>query len=170
MSNNDPFIVSNVDFDKTKLIDNADNFHNEFSVKEAKELSISLGLDLVCFNKPSGKDLALCKIIDFGKWKYSNEKKKKKLIKENKTINKELRFSPQISDHDIEHKVNQGKSFLDDGAHVSLTMKLKGRQRLYFNDAVIMMNKIVAMFDGDGEEVSRTARDSIVMVKLSPVK
>jgi len=167
----DPFIVNPkyCGFEFTKIIDAQKNFYNQMKVFDACKMAEDMGLNLVCFNKPTDKDLAFCKIIDFNKWKYEEEKNKKKMEKLNKRQNKEIRFSPVIDDHDIEHKMRQANEFLDDGNDVTLTMKLKGREKIHFAEAELKMNKIVSMCNGHGKESSRKKNGSMIIVHLSKV-
>jgi len=103
-----------INFKEIRLVDNKGEYHQKVSMTEARNIASFSNLDLVCFNQPNAKSLALCKIIDFGKWKYSEEKKKKKLNKENKRETKEMRFSPAIGENDIRHKVRQVNGFLEE--------------------------------------------------------
>ena len=88
------------------------HFHQKGLWEDAVEKSKIQGLDVVCFKDQTEKELAFCKMIDYGKWKYSEDKKKKKQNKEHKKTTKEIRISLGISDHDLEHKVKQAKDFL----------------------------------------------------------
>ena len=141
----EPYIVKYANFDSARLIDQDNNFHAQVRIADAKRMAQDAELDLVCFNEPDGKQLAFCKIIDYGKWKYSEEKKKKKQHQVSKRSIKEIRFSPVIGEHDIEHKIKQAKGFLEDGDEVVFSMRLKGRQRAHFDDAEKKLNEIVAM-------------------------
>lgn len=165
-----PFVVKHGDFATTRLIDINEHYHQSIPTGDAKTMAKEAGLDLVCFNKPDEKTLALCKIVDFGKWKYSNEKKKKKQVKEGKQITKEIRLSPVISSNDINHKIKHVKGFIEDGNDVVLFMRIKGRQRAHFDVAEEKMNEIVAMCLEYSEEVSRRKNPSMIAVRLSSNK
>jgi len=167
LKNDAPFVIKNyVSFNKTRLIDTNGVYHDCIGIAEAKDKAQEVGLDLVCFNAPEGQTLAFCKIINFGKWKYSNEKSKKKQKKERKTT-KELRFSPSIDANDIEHKIKQAKEFLGEGDDVLLVMKLRGRQRMYEKEAEEKLNGIATLCD-NGKESSRRKIPSIISIRLSP--
>lgn len=160
------FIIKYADFTVLKLIDANNVFHKEIHISKAKDMAKIAGLDLVCFNKPSGSELAFCKIIDFGKWKYSEEKKSKKLKSESKHQDKEIRFSPLIADNDINHKVKQASEFIDEGMDVTFTMQLKGRQKIYFKEAEEKMTNIVKMCD-NAKEISRKTSGGNISVRLT---
>lgn len=167
-----PFIVQYNTFKytkHTKLVDHLGNFHDKFEINEAQKIARENSLDLVCFNKPGKNDeLGFCKIIDFGKWKYSEEKKKKK-NNVHKNVKKEIRFSPLITDHDIEHKMKQVKEFLEDGDEVTLSMRLKGRQKAYYKEAEQRLNEIVATCE-EAEEVNRNKSSNMINVRIKKGK
>lgn len=171
MKNSDPFVVNPkyVNFEFTKLVDDKKVYHNQIKTVDACKLAQDIGLNLVCFNRPTEKDLAFCKIIDFNKWKYEDEKNRKKMERQNRKQNKEIRLSPVIDDHDIEHKMRQANEFLDEGDDVTLTMKLKGREKAHFSEAESKMNKIVLMASGHGKEVSRKKNESMIIVQLTKI-
>jgi translation initiation factor IF-3 len=87
-------------------------------------------LDLVEISQKDG--FPLCKLIDYGKFKYEQAKK----IAENKknqpkNLLKEIRLSPRIDKHDIEIKVNQVKKFLDENCKVQISVNFRGRENSY---------------------------------------
>lgn len=161
-----PFVVVGfVKFNTVRLVDRNGEFHDRVEIGEAKKQAVSAGMDLVCFNEPAGDELAFCKIINFGKWQYA-EKKKHKKNKVTKKTTKEIRFSPDIDDHDIEYKIKQVVEFLEDGDDVVFTMRLKGRQRVHFKEALEKMNHIVSLCKGNGEESSRKVSGSLILVRM----
>ncbi len=99
-------------------------FHQALS--RAKEL----GLDLVEMNRNSTPPL--CKLIDFGKFKYDEEKKKKEMRKNQTKIQiKEISFRPNTDVHDIETKAKATRRMLDEGNKVKITIQMKGREILH---------------------------------------
>ena len=164
--NGEPFVIKYVKFDYTRLVDHKEKFHERIHIAGAKKLAQEANLDLVCFSEPDKDSLALCKIIDFGKWKYTNDKNKRKEEKQHKKVTKEIRFTPVISDHDIEHKIKQVNEFLSMGDDVILSMRLKGRQKQHFNEAEGRMNQIVEMCNEHGKEVSRKKSSGMIVVRI----
>jgi len=164
--NNGPFVVRHITFNVTKLLDHNNQFHNQINTSEAQIMARNAGLDLVCFNYPKEKELAFCKILDFNKWKYEEEKKKKKEALANRRYSKEMQFTPNIAENDIEHKMRQVNEFLDKGDDVTLLMKLRGREKAHFNDAEIKMNAIVEKSKEHGKEVSRKKTNNLIIVHL----
>ena len=80
---------------------------------------------------------------------------------------KELRFSPVIGDHDIEHKLKQAKEFIEKGHEVMFSMYLKGRQRHHFDLAEEKMNGIVGLCSDYGEEVFRKKLANTILVRVA---
>ena len=85
------------------------------------------GLDLIEI-APNAKP-PVCKIMDFGKFKYEEKKKAQQSKKKQQTIKvKELRMRPNIGDHDLENKLKMGKKFLSEGCKLKLTLMYRGRE------------------------------------------
>lgn len=168
---NSPFVINPVRYprwlQKTRLVDANDQYKEEVSIQEAIALAQNARLDLVCFSKPDRRNLALCKVIDYGKWKYNEEKAKKKIGKDHKKTCKELRFSLEISENDIAHKIKQANEFLDHGMEVIYTMRLRGRERARMRDAQAKMDEIVGMSSEHGKEVNRKTVGANISVRLA---
>lgn len=97
------------------------------SKNQAIELAISKKLDLVKV-APNAKP-PVCRIMDYGKYRYEQEKKEKEARKKQKVINvKELRFSPNIEDHDLNTKANRAIDFLKNGDRVKVSVRFRGRE------------------------------------------
>jgi len=166
-----PFIIDRrTEFKYIRLIDEDQNFHDKVFVGDARIKAEEKGLSLVCFNLPDKNNLALCKIIDYGKWKYQQEKSQKKEQLVHKTVVKEMRFSPVIGYNDVEHKLNQVIEFLKDGDEVVLSMKFKGIHKRLTAIGGERMNEIVQMCKEHGEEVGRKSAGNQILVRLRPVK
>lgn len=164
---NEPYVVDWVPFKFTRLIDANGTYHKSVSVWDAKKSAETLGLQLVCFNAPEGRELALCKIIDYGKWKYQTEKQQKKQKQQQQHHEvKELKFSPHIGEHDIEHKVRSAKRFLAEGDTVILTLFVTGRDLGHMDLAQEKMNEILQHLKGDGKIISRKTEGGQITVKM----
>jgi len=166
--NTGPFVVRNSrDFLETRLVDENKHFHERINVTVAVSKAKDLNLDLICLEEPTDDTLALCRLADFGKWKYEQDKRNKKQQKVSKRTTKELRFSPVIDEHDIEHKLKQAKSFIEDGDEVLLSMRLKGRQRAHMAEAEDKMNRIIELFGGGVKEVTRKKSKDNISVRIT---
>ncbi len=86
-----------------------------------------MGLDLV--EVSPNADPPVCKIIDFGKLKYEEQKKANVARKRQKTIDvKEIKLRPNIDTHDYEVKMRNARRFIDDGDKVKVTLRFRGRE------------------------------------------
>ncbi|NLM05163.1 MAG: translation initiation factor IF-3 [Clostridiales bacterium] len=110
-----------------RLIDADGNQAGIMSAKEAQILANNSNLDLVKV-APKAKP-PVCKIMDYGKYKYELAKKEKEARKNQKIINvKEVRLSPSIEKHDLEVKANQATRFLKNGDKVKVSLRFRGRE------------------------------------------
>jgi translation initiation factor IF-3 len=97
------------------------------SAKEAYFKAKDANLDLVKI-APTAKP-PVCKIIDYGKYRYELARKAKEAKKKQKTVEtKEIRLSPNIDKNDLNTKVNQARKFLAKGAKVKVTLRFRGRE------------------------------------------
>ena len=97
------------------------------SSREALQLAREADLDLVKI-APTAKP-PVCKIIDYGKYRYELARKEKEAKKKQKTIEiKEVRLSPNIDDNDLNTKVNAARKFIQKGDKVKVTLRFRGRE------------------------------------------
>ena len=90
-------------------------------------MATDVGLDLVEISPNA--DPPVCKIMDFGKYKYEQQKKESEARKKQKTIEvKEIKFRPNTDTHDYEVKMRSVTKFLDNGDKVKITMRFRGRE------------------------------------------
>ena len=97
------------------------------STRDALEKAEEENLDLVLVS-PNAKP-AVCKIMNYGKYKFEQAKKEKEAKKKQKVLEvKELRVTPNIEEHDFEFKSKNARKFLEDGNKVKITVRFKGRE------------------------------------------
>ena len=97
------------------------------SPRDAMKLAEEAGLDLVKI-APTAKP-PVCKIVDYGKFKYEQTRKEKEAKKKQKVIDvKEIRLSPNIDTNDLNTKVNAARKFLTKGDRVKVTLRFRGRE------------------------------------------
>ena len=102
------------------------------SAKDAYKMARDAELDLVKI-APAAKP-PVCKIIDYGKYKYEMIRKEKEAKKKQKTIEvKEVRLSPNIDTNDLKTKVNAARKFLSKGDRVKVTLRFRGREMTHIN-------------------------------------
>ena len=102
------------------------------SIQEARDAADAAGLDLVRVS-PNAKP-PVCKIIDYGKFRYEIARKEKEAKKKQKIVEiKEVRLSPNIDSNDLNTKINQARKFLQKGNRVKVTLRFRGRELAYVN-------------------------------------
>jgi len=119
------------------------------STKEAQSTADDLGLDLVLI-APDGKP-PVAKIMDYGKFKYQQEKKKKEAKKKQKVIEvKEIKLSVKIAENDVNYKVKHAIEFLEAGKHVKFRVFLKGREMAHPEAGVEVLKRVWPMVEDIG--------------------
>lgn len=104
------------------------------SSREAMKLAQEADLDLVKI-APTAKP-PVCKIIDYGKYKYELTRKEKEAKKKQKTVDvKEVRLSPNIEANDLNTKVNNAKKFIEKGNKVKVTLRFRGREMAHMQSS-----------------------------------
>ena len=94
---------------------------------EAMAMAANAGLDLV--EVAAAADPPVCKILDYGKFKYEEQKKKNEARKKQKVIEvKEIKLRPGIDDHDYDVKMRAMVKFIEEGDKVKVTMRFRGRE------------------------------------------
>ena len=100
------------------------------TAREAMSRAEETGFDLVEISPNA--DPPVCKLLDFGKFKYEQQKKKNEARKKQKIIEvKEIKLRPNIDDHDYDVKMRAATSFLDEGDKVKVTMRFRGREMMH---------------------------------------
>ncbi|MCM1145014.1 MAG: translation initiation factor IF-3 [Blautia sp.] len=102
------------------------------SSREALRLAEEAGVDLVKI-APTAKP-PVCKIVDYGKFKYEQTRKEKEAKKKQRVIEiKEIRLSPNIDTNDLNTKVNAARKFITKGDRVKITLRFRGREMAHMN-------------------------------------
>ncbi len=137
----------------------------EMDTRDALALAAEKGLDLV---EVSGdQELPVCKIIDFGKWKFEQQKKKRDQAKNQHVIKvKEIKLRPKIGGHDYEMKMNHAIQFLEKGDKVKVSLRFRGREITHPELGMRLMEKIAKDVDSVGvvENPPKMEGRQIVMV------
>ena len=105
------------------------------------------GLDLIEISPQAVPPV--CKVLDYGKYKYEVQKRKNEAKKNQKVVEiKELKLRPMIDTHDYEVKIKQAKKFLSQGNNVKLTMRYKGREMSANDMGREVLNNILEDLEG----------------------
>lgn len=118
------------------------------TVQEAMTMAREAGMDLV--EVVAGSVPPVCKIIDYGKFRYDQTKRERESRKAQHQVKiKEVKFGPNISDHDLQVKVRHAKEFLEEGNKVKFTCMFRGREITHpevgdrlFNDIITQLDEI----------------------------
>ena len=114
------------------------------SAKEAMFKAQEAGLDLVKI-APQAKP-PVCKIIDYGKYRYELARKEKEAKKKQKTVEvKEVRISPNIDTNDLNTKVNNAKKFIAKGNKVKVTLRFRGREMAHMQQSKHILDDFAEM-------------------------
>lgn len=109
--------------------------------EEALRRAVELGLDLVEVS-PTARP-PVCKVMDYGKYKYEMKKKAAETRKNHHAGEvKEIKFRPKIEDHDFDTKLGHIKRFVDEGHKVKLTMMFRGREITHANIAKEVLDRV----------------------------
>ncbi len=119
---------------EVRVIDADGNQLGIMSSQEAMKLAQEADLDLVKI-APGAKP-PVCKIIDYGKYRYEQSRKEKQAKKNQKMIEiKEIRMSPNIDTNDLNTKINAAKKFLSKGNKVKVTLRFRGREMAHVSNS-----------------------------------
>jgi translation initiation factor IF-3 len=122
-----PRVNREIDSPTVQLITDTGDNKGTVDFEEALALAEEAGLDLVEIS-PNNKP-PVCKILDFGKYKYQAQKKAAEARKKQKTIEiKEIKMRPNIDTHDYEVKMKAARRFFDEGDKVKVTLRFRGRE------------------------------------------
>ena len=120
------------------------------TTQAALERAFGAGLDLV--EVSPNAEPPVCKIIDYGKLKYQEQKKANVARKRQKTIDvKEIKLRPTIEEHDYEVKMRNARRFIDDGDKVKVTLRFRGREMAHVEIGRDLLERIA----GDVEEIGK---------------
>ncbi len=135
-----------VRFPEVLLIDENGNQLGKMSSKEAYNIAGERDLDLLCVAPNANPPV--CKILNYGKYRFEQQKKAKESKKKQHTIEtKEIQLTPQIGAHDLETKVKAAKRFLEDGNKVKVGVRYRGRQMSHLEVGEEVMNKFIALLE-----------------------
>ncbi len=119
--------------------------------RDALNIARDAGLELVVVSQGKNGKPSTCKVLDFGKYKFEQEKREKaakKKQRENAVKIKEVKLRPNTEDNDIQTKARQIKEFFDDGNRVKLTVVFRGREMAHREVGLETMNTFAKLISG----------------------
>lgn len=131
---------------EVRLIDENGQQRGVVSIDEARAAADEAGVDLVLI-APTAKP-PVCKIIDFGKFRYEQARKEKEARKKQKTIEvKEIRLSPNIDVNDIKTKANMARKFIEKGDKVKVALRFRGREMAHMQENKHVLDDFAEMLE-----------------------
>ena len=127
---------------EVRLIDAEGNMVGIVTPEKATTMASEQGLDLVEISPNASPPV--CKIMDFGKFKYDQQKREAEARKKQKTIElKEIKFRPNTDKHDYEVKMRSVTKFLENGDKVKITLRFRGREMAHQELGTELMERVV---------------------------
>ncbi len=148
-----------------QLIDPDGNNLGQMKFYDAWKKTLEYGLDLVEIS-PNAKP-PVCKILDYGRYKYDQQKndKKKKICDM-----KEIQLRPTIDKHDLEIKLNHAKKFIEGGHKVKFILRFKGRENSHREVGLSVFDKVQDVFNGYKSDFQSQGNSIILYVNPVMVK
>lgn len=135
---------------KVRVIDHDGENRGIISPREAIEIAQEVGLDLV--EVSPNVDPPVCKILDYGKYKYETQKKAAEAKKHQKTVDlKEVKFRPNIDTHDYDVKLRSARKFLGEGDKLKVTLRYRGREMAHQELGRALLERV----SGDLEDIGK---------------
>jgi translation initiation factor IF-3 len=134
-------------------------------VIKALNIALDEGLDLV--EVASNADPPVCRIMDYGKFKYEASKKEQETRKKGKSFQlKEIKFRPHTDEHDLAYKIRNAKKFLTKKNRVKLTVMFRGREFAYKGAGIELLNRIAGEIEeyGNVDQEIKSEGRNVTMV------
>ena len=160
-----PRVNTEIDANSIRLIDADGEMVGVVSLREGLDMAAEVGLDLV--EVSPNADPPVCKILDFGKFKYEIHKKKAEARKKQKVIEvKEVKLRPNIDDNDYEVKMRAMRKFINEGDKVKITLRFRGREMAHQHLGMALLERVKDALDemAKVEQLPRMEGRQMVMV------
>ena len=119
------------------------------SIETAQEMALNVGLDLILISDTSNPPV--CKILDFGQFKYQQQKRDKQNKRNTKSqVTKEVKIGPKISENDFQIKLTRAREFLKKGQKVKLTLTFRGREVVHVDLGRNLVKRFVELIQDVG--------------------
>ena len=130
---------------KVLVIDDQGEKRGPISIDDALDMAGKARLDLV---EMAGGDIPVCKLMDYGKHKYQQQKKKAEARKKQKVVEvKEIKMRPNIDKHDYEVKTKAMRRFFEGGDKVKVTLRFRGREMAHQERGMELLNRVKDDFE-----------------------
>ena len=163
-----PRVNEEIRVPQVRLIDQDGEMMGVMGARDAMLRAFAVGLDLVEISPNA--DPPVCKILDYGKFKYEQQKKRNEAKKKQKVIEiKEIKVRPNIDENDYQVKLRAMRSFIGEGDKVKVTLRFRGREMAHQEIGVRVLERIRSEMDplSKVEQMPRMENRQMVMV-LTP--
>lgn len=163
-----PRVNEDIRVPQVRLIDQDGEMQGVMSTRDALRRAGDVGMDLVEISPNA--DPPVCKLLDYGKFKYEQQKKKNEARKKQKVIEiKEVKVRPNIDENDYQVKLRAMKSFIGDGDKVKVTLRFRGREMAHQELGAKVLERIRGDMETDTkvEQMPKMENRQMIMV-LSP--
>ena len=167
-SRDGPRVNEDIRVAQVRLIDQDGEMQGVMTARDALLRAYSVGMDLLEISPNA--DPPVCKILDYGKYKYELQKKKNEAKKRQRVIEiKEIKVRPNIDENDYQVKMRAMKTFIDEGDKVKVTLRFRGREMAHQDIGIKVLERIRAELEQTTkvEQMPRMENRQMVMV-LSP--
>ena len=167
-SRDGPRVNEQIGVPRIRLIDETGDNVGVVARDEALERAANAGLDLVEISPNA--DPPVCKILDYGRFKYEDQKKKNEARKKQKVIEvKEIKLRPNIDEHDYDVKMRAIERFIAEGDKVKVTMRFRGREMVHQELGLNVLNRVRDQFAEETkvEQFPRVEGRQMIMI-LAP--
>lgn len=151
---------------EVRLISSDGNQLGIMPTREALNIADQEGLDLV--EVAPNANPPVCRIMDYGKYKYQASKKEQEARKKSKSFQlKEIKFRPHTDEHDLDYKIKNIKKFLEKKNRVKLTVMFRGREYAYQEVGIELLNSIAEELKEEGiieQEVKKEGRNATMVI------
>ncbi len=167
-SRDGPRVNEDIRVPQVRLIDQEGEMQGVMTARDALLRAYSVGLDLLEISPNA--DPPVCKILDYGKYKYELQKKKNEAKKRQRVIEiKEIKVRPNIDENDYQVKMRAMKTFIEEGDKVKVTLRFRGREMAHQDIGIKVLERIRAELEltTKVEQMPRMENRQMIMV-LSP--
>ncbi len=167
-SRDGPRVNEDIRVPQVRLIDEEGEMQGVLSTRDALLRAYAAGLDLLEISPNA--DPPVVKILDYGKFKYEQQKRKNEAKKKQKVIEiKEIKVRPNIDENDYQVKMRAMKSFIEEGDKVKVTLRFRGREMAHQDIGIKVLERIRAELETETkvEQMPRMENRQMIMV-LSP--
>jgi translation initiation factor IF-3 len=167
-SRDGPRVNEDIRVPQVRLIDQDGEMQGVMTARDALLRAYAIGMDLLEISPNA--DPPVCKILDYGKYKYELQKKKNEAKKRQRVIEiKEIKVRPNIDENDYQVKMRAMKSFIEEGDKVKVTLRFRGREMAHQDIGIKVLERIRAELEltTKVEQMPRMENRQMIMV-LSP--